>query len=286
MQPLKFSASTNRGLHRDNNEDTFLSLPERGLWVVADGMGGHEAGEVASAIVRETLEQTGSETRLADSLQSSHKAVIEAANAGIGAQGMGSTVVALSSEHHDYQVAWVGDSRAYLWTQNTNDGQLEQLSTDHSYVQMLLASGSIEASDLDKHPDKSVITQCIGWQELTEVTVDTVEGVWEKNQWIILCSDGLSDEVDDTEIARLLNCAKKTKDAVEILMTAALESGGHDNITIQVIESPLTKRGLSSKLTAWVSKISGHRRIDTILFITAAVSLSCLACWALLGLRM
>lgn len=281
MQSLIFSASTNKGLHRDNNEDSFLSLPERGLWVVADGMGGHEAGEVASAIVRETLEQTDSETRLAASLQRSHKAVVEAANAGIGAKGMGSTVVALKSRHHDYQVAWVGDSRAYLWSQNDNGGQLEQLSTDHSYVQMLAASGAIEASELENHPDKNIITQCIGWQELDEVTVDTVEGVWQKNQWIVLCSDGLNDEVDDAEIARLLNCAKKTKDAVELLINAALENGGHDNITIQVIESPLYKRRVSLKLTQWIAKKIAYGGINTVFYSAVAIGLSLTAYWLL-----
>lgn len=286
MQSLKFSASTNVGLHRDNNEDSFLSLPERGLWVVADGMGGHEAGEVASAIVRETLEQAGSEIELVASLQNSHKAVVEAANAGIGAQGMGSTVVALSSKQHDYQVAWVGDSRAYLWTKNDNGGQLEQLSVDHSYVQMLLASGSIDESDLDSHPDKNIITQCIGWQELDEVTVDTIKGTWKKNQWILLCSDGLNDEVDDTEIARIMSCAKKTTDAVELLIEAALEGGGHDNITIQVIESPLTKRAPLSRLAAWIPNISGHTGIGTVLFCTAAISLSLLGYWLLNQLRL
>jgi serine/threonine protein phosphatase PrpC len=146
---------------------------------------------------------------------------------------------------------------------------------------MLLAAGSIEASELDSHPDKNIITQCIGWQELDEVTVDTIEGVWQKNQWIVLCSDGLSDEVDDAEIAQLLNGAKKTQDAVELLIDAALESGGHDNITIQVIESPLTKRHISPKLTEWIPKISTQTGVNTVFYSAVAIGLSLISYWLL-----
>lgn len=281
MRSLKYSACTNKGLLRENNEDSFLSLPERGLWAVADGMGGHEAGEVASAIVRETLQTPGAESDLASALQKSHKAVLKAAQKGVGAIGMGSTAVALSCKHHDYQVSWVGDSRAYLWTQQDNSGRLEQLSTDHSYVQMLLASGAIKESELDTHPDKNVITQCIGSQELSDVTVDSVAGVWEKNQWILLCSDGLTDEVSDKDIARLMHDSKNTRDATEALMNAALDSGGRDNITIQVIESPLTDRRLSSYIGEWIPKITGHTGFDALLYSAAAISLSLLTYWVL-----
>lgn len=281
MRSLKYSASTNKGLHRDNNEDSFLSLPERDLWAIADGMGGHDAGEVASAIVRETLEEANSELDLANSLQRSHKAVLAAAHAGIGAQGMGSTAIALTCSEHDYEVAWVGDSRAYLWTLNKTGGSLQQLSTDHSYVQMLLASGAIEEHELHTHPDKNVITQCIGSQELNEVRVDKVSGIWQKDQWILLCSDGLSDEVGDQEIARLLYESSNTRDAVDKLMAAALNNGGHDNITIQVVQSPLTKRSMSSYIAEWIPKISGSAGLDTLLYSIAIISLSLLAYWVL-----
>lgn len=281
MRPLIYSACTNKGLIRENNEDSFLSLPERGLWVVADGMGGHEAGEVASAIVNQTFNDTGAETDLPSTLQRSHKAVLKAAKQGIGATGMGSTAVALTSKRHDYQVSWVGDSRAYLWTQLDNSGRLEQLSTDHSYVQMLLESGAIKESELENHPDKNVITQCIGSQELTDVTVDSVSGVWEKNQWILLCSDGLTDEVPDKDIARLMHNSKSTKEATESLMNAALDSGGRDNITIQVIQSPLTNRHPLSYIAEWIPDITGNTRFDTLLYVAAATSLSLIIYWVM-----
>src|SRR5690606_11801246 len=142
QRTLEYSAATNAGHKRDNNEDSYLSLPEQGLWLVADGMGGHEAGEVASAIVRDTLLNLQRRT-LSEAIQLSHRAVVDAAADGQGAPGMGSTVVALRSEGHSYEVAWVGDSRAYLWTHTEDGGRLERLTTDHSYVQMLMATGAI-----------------------------------------------------------------------------------------------------------------------------------------------
>jgi len=281
MRPLKYSAITNKGLRRDNNEDSFLSQPERGLWCVADGMGGHEAGEVASAIVRDTLAGAHAGDALEKILQQSHHAVLKSAKKGIGATGMGSTVVALRSIQHDYEIAWVGDSRAYLWSQDESGGMLQQLTTDHSYVQMLLASGAINESELNTHPEKNIITQCIGSQELSDVQVDSVGGVWEKNQWVMLCSDGLSDEVEDKEIARLLHDAQNTKEAVGKLMQAALRGGGRDNITIQVIESPLTRRQFLSHLSEWIPRISGQPWVDAFLYSVTAISLLLLSYWVL-----
>src|SRR5690606_40296042 len=130
----------------------------------------------------------------------------------IGALGMGSTVVALKSKSEKYQVAWVGDSRAYLWTPSLEGGRLEQLSTDHSYVQLLVDTGVIRPEDADSHPEKNIITQCLGMQELEKVKVDHTEHSWQKNQWILLCSDGLTDEVSDQTIAQILRSEEHTSE--------------------------------------------------------------------------
>lgn len=237
MTTSKFSAATDTGLRRGNNEDSYLCLPELGLWIVADGMGGHEAGEVASAIVVDSIRsQLLDGASLAEAIQGAHRAVQEAAKAGIGTLGMGSTVVALLSKDDHYEVAWVGDSRAYLWSPHT--AQLQRLSTDHSYVQMLLESGAIAEHEAATHPDKNVITQCIGSADTEEVVVDSVEGNWEEGQWILLCSDGLTDELDDEAIADILAAARSPRDAVNQLISQSLAHGGHDNITVQVVESP------------------------------------------------
>jgi len=281
MPPLISHSLSDKGLSRDNNEDCFLSEPSSGLWAVADGMGGHEAGEVASAIVRDTLAQAPSlHKKLEDAIGDAHSAVLKAAENGVGAEGMGSTVVALSCQGFDYQVSWVGDSRAYLWSIDGNGGRLEQLSTDHSYVQMLLNSGAIGADEVDHHPDKNIITQCIGSQDIAEVRVDSVHGEWQKQQWIVLCSDGLTDEVENSQIAQLLCDSNTPKDAAQNLMTAALNSGGRDNITIQVIASPLNSRSPLSHLKHWLPEISGRPWLDTCLYIAALSSLALIVYWS------
>lgn len=278
---LEYSAATNVGHKRDNNEDTYLSLPEQGLWVVADGMGGHAAGEVASAIVRDTLSKQ-SDKSLSAAIQSAHRAVVDAVSQGQGAPGMGSTVVALRAEGHQYEVSWVGDSRAYLWTQTRDGGRLERLTTDHSYVQALLASGAIGAEEVDNHPEKNIITQCLGSLELTEVQVDSVQGQWLPEQWILLCSDGLSDELDDQTIAQILCDSRRNhRRALRALMRAALASGGRDNITAQLVQSPLTPRSRWSGLWQWIPSVTGRRTWDACLYGAALISLILVLYWTL-----
>jgi serine/threonine protein phosphatase PrpC len=272
IHPLEYSAASHPGLMRDNNEDCFLSRPEHGLWLVADGMGGHEAGEVASAIVRDTIEretQNNPHISLPDSIQQAHTCILSSAAQGIGAPGMGSTVVALKSNSDKYQIAWVGDSRAYLWTPTRDGGRLEQLSTDHSYVQMLVETGAISPEDAESHPEKNIITQCLGMQELAQVRVDLVEQQWQKGQWILLCSDGLTDEVSDKTIAQILFESHDCLAAVDQLLHAALTSGGRDNITVQIIESPLRDNPSRKGLWQWVPYLTGKPRADAWIFGSA-----------------
>jgi PPM family protein phosphatase len=273
---LDYSAASHPGLTRDNNEDCFLSQPEHGLWLVADGMGGHEAGEVASAIVRDTIaEQMNNHNKasLADSIQAAHRKILSSATQGIGAPGMGSTVVAVHSNGNHFQIAWVGDSRAYLWTPNPDGGHLERLSVDHSYVQMLVDSGAINAEDADFHPDKNIITQCLGMQELQQVKVDTQDHQWQKDQWLLLCSDGLTDEVSDKTIAQILCDSSNCLNAVDQLLHAALTSGGRDNITLQIIQSPIENSPSESRFQDWVPYLTGRRKLDSWIFSAALISL-------------
>ncbi len=276
IHPLEYSAASHPGLMRDNNEDCFLSRPEHGLWLVADGMGGHEAGEVASAIVRDTIEretQNNPHISLPDSIQHAHTSILSSAAQGIGAPGMGSTVVALKSNSDKYQIAWVGDSRAYLWTPTREGGRLEQLSTDHSYVQMLVETGVISQEDAESHPEKNIITQCLGMQELAQVRVDIVEHQWQKNQWVLLCSDGLTDEVNDKTIAQILFESHDCLAAVDQLLHAALTSGGRDNITVQIIESPLHNNPSRKGISQWVPYLTGKPKADAWIFGAALASL-------------
>nr|WP_324259346.1 protein phosphatase 2C domain-containing protein [Cellvibrio fontiphilus] len=275
-KPLDYSAASHPGLTRSNNEDCFLSKPEQGLWLVADGMGGHEAGEVASAIVRDTIEQNtrnNPQLSLLDAIQQAHLSIIRSARQGVGAPGMGSTVVALKSHKDRYQIAWVGDSRAYLWTPNREGGRLEQLSTDHSYVQMLVESGAIKAEDADFHPEKNIITQCLGMQELPLVKVDHLENQWQENQWVLLCSDGLTDEVNDKTIAQILCDSTDCLAAVDQLMHAALTNGGRDNITLQIIESPVRPAEPRKHLKELIPQLTGNLKQDSWIFGLSIASL-------------
>jgi PPM family protein phosphatase len=274
---LEFSAATHPGLRRDNNEDCFLSAPEFGVWAVADGMGGHEAGEVASAIVQETISKQAQKQdpfSLTEAIQLSHKEILQSAERGVGAFGMGSTVVALSSQGLDYEVAWVGDSRAYLWTDTEHTRELVQLTTDHSYVQLLFASGVIDEHEIENHPDKNIITQCLGMQELELVKVDKIQGRWQPNQWILLCSDGLTDELRDQDIADILAQSPNSFTAVDNLLHEALTNGGNDNITVQIIEFPreLLKADTSG-FWGWVPPIFSSRKVDALVFVLSALTL-------------
>lgn len=249
MPANNYSAGTDVGLLRDNNEDAILSDPDQGLWVVADGMGGHEAGEIASQITIETIrEAIGSGESLEQAIKTAHRAILKEALHGSGKPGMGSTVVALKNHGSRYQIGWVGDSRAYLWSRSQGAYRLQQLSTDHSYVQMLYQSGVISAEELLSHPDKNIITQCLGSTELEQVQVDSLERKWYPGDWLLLCSDGLNDTVTDQSICDILNHAADLDQAVQALIQAALRNGGKDNVSVVAVEAP-SSLGMSLRST-------------------------------------
>jgi serine/threonine protein phosphatase PrpC len=256
MSDNHYSQATDVGLLRDNNEDAILSNPKIGLWLVADGMGGHAAGEVASEITRTTINSAlDAGKNLVEAINSAHQAVLEASRDGTGKYGMGSTVVALHSIGPRYQIAWVGDSRAYLWSDRNHDGySLQQVTVDHSYVQMLYESGIISAEEMLYHPEKNVITQCLGSVELPQLKVDVVEGKWHKHDWILLCSDGLTDTVSDQQICDILHNAANPDMAVKNLIQAALDNGGKDNVSVIVVAPPGVKRSLVDRIRHWREK--------------------------------
>lgn len=251
-------ALTHTGNVRSNNEDAFTRNPAMGLWVVADGMGGHEAGEVASAIAIESITRKIRQGKsITEAIQSAHQNILNGARKGRGAKGMGSTVVALHSTDSHYHIAWVGDSRAYLWTRTgERSGTLEQLTTDHSYVQMLVKAGAITPEEAINHRDKNVITQCLGSLEMSDVTVDTIERDWQPNQWLLLCSDGLTDELEDDQISAVLANSANLETAATSLLREALESGGRDNTTIALVSrEPAEAAGsLWDSMTGWLRR--------------------------------
>ena len=229
---IQFAASTHPGLKRDQNEDCYEADQKLGLWLVADGVGGHSYGEVASAIVKATVAEACAQGEtLVDALHSAHKAVLAEISQRDENLGMGSTVVACTVIDDNYHVSWVGDSRAYLW----NGRSLEQLTRDHTHVYDLVDQGIISAAEAATHPERHVLTQSIGVFDDMALEPGSVRGRFEPGQQILLCSDGLTDELSDPAIARQLLRNSPTQNQVDSLIDAALAAGGRDNITVVLI---------------------------------------------------
>lgn len=231
MSSLDVGYATHAGLKRSLNEDSYCIEPELNLWAVADGMGGHASGEVASGLVVQELPRQIREGKaLANAILDTHRAIHRAAGLGQGGRDMGSTVVVARLRGLAYQIAWVGDSRAYLW-----NGALKQLTRDHSYVQLLWEAGLIEEADMASHPGRNVISQALGGSEHQEIKVDVVSGELSPGDSLLLCSDGLNSEVPDAEIARILSSVPDNATRCARLVEAALNAGGSDNVTVVLL---------------------------------------------------
>lgn len=233
-----YAAITCPGAVRQNNEDTYVADPGLKLFVVADGMGGHSAGEVAAAIAAYQIRQeVAAGTDLTPAIIKAHEDIVSCAKA--RANHMGSTVVAYRGHNDkDFQISWVGDSRAYLWDFSDGANNLELITRDHSFVQTLVDQGSISETDAKTHPQRHIITQCLGHQSKQPIRVDSVAHKWREDQWVILCSDGLNGDVSDQAIADTLAECSSLQDAVNALEELAMAAGGNDNITIVIISSP------------------------------------------------
>ena len=226
---IEFGHSTHVGLRREHNEDTYYADAELGLWLVADGMGGHENGEVASALARDTLvQQIQKGEALARAIQVADEEIIQHSNRRSQALPMGTTIAAIRIKDDEFEVAWVGDSRVYLW-----DGKLKQVSQDHSYVRELIEQGAISPEQARTHPHRNVVTQALGVTDPQSLRVETVAGRITAGQQILLCSDGLTEEVEDGHIEAILARPDLTaQECVDHLILAALDGGGSDNVTV------------------------------------------------------
>lgn len=236
------AAGSNPGRKRDHNEDAYLARPELGLWLVADGVGGHSHGEVASALVRRTI-AAGIEAgdSLLDAVKAAHRAVLDAIEAEPVHAGMGSTVVALHVTGNDYDLVWVGDSRAYLW-----DGELHQLSRDHKPVSELVRHGVLTEEEAERHPGRHVLSQSLGVNDQMELDPGHLQGTLNPGDRMLLCSDGLNDEIDDDQIGGIISHDDPPQTRVDALIEAALAAGGHDNITVVLVEFDEKSRAADS----------------------------------------
>lgn len=237
QQPGRRSAgATHAGYKRDQNEDAYWGDDQRGVWVVADGLGGHQAGEIASKTVVEEVQRSAATDRhYARALQRAHALLLGDET---NTAAMGSTAVVAAEDGLYFHIYWVGDSRAYLWTPTEGGGELRQLTSDHSYVQMLVDSGAIEPREAASHPNRHVITRCIGGSANPKLEIDQVSAPWQPGQKLLLCSDGLSAEVAQERILQILTDNRDNRRAADLLVAAALDAGGKDNITVQVVNAP------------------------------------------------
>jgi protein phosphatase len=228
---IQFAAATHAGLKRKHNEDCYEADGALGLWLVADGVGGHSCGEVASDIVRTTVKHDViAGQSLTQAITRAHQAVLDEIGRDEKASGMGSTVVALLLAGDNYELAWVGDSRAYLW-----NSSLQQLSHDHNRVSELMDQGIITQQQASQHPERHVLTQSLGVSEQMALQPGQRQGTLARDQQILLCSDGLSDELPDEKIATIMATHNSPQSQVDALIQAALAAGGNDNITAIVI---------------------------------------------------
>jgi serine/threonine protein phosphatase PrpC len=237
MTVLQAGAATDVGRVRQMNEDRYLA--DERLFAVADGVGGHQAGEVASQTSVETLLRTFTEgphttAGLVEAAEAANQAVWQLAQGSREKRGMGTTLTALAlvQEDGEEQLALinVGDSRAYLLQQ----GQLEQLTEDHSLVEELVRDGKLTPAEAQIHPQRSIITRALGMEPA--IRVDSWEITPFQGDRILLCSDGLTNELSDERIASTLRQLADPKDAARELVRLARAAGGSDNITVVVVD--------------------------------------------------
>jgi serine/threonine protein phosphatase PrpC len=221
---------TDAGRKRRRNEDAFVVDPP--LFVVADGMGGAQAGEVASRLAAAAFreyhdaDELAGDERVRAIIQEANRRIYERAQVDTNASGMGTTVTAAIVEGGRVAIGHVGDSRAY----RIRAGALEQLTDDHSLVADLMRSGRLTAEEADTHPQRSVITRALGTDP--EVDVDTFTVAAEPGDVFLLCSDGLTTMVGDDEILRLVAESSGLESAAKALVKAANRHGGEDNVTV------------------------------------------------------
>lgn len=226
-------AQTHEGRVREHNEDNYCAREAQGLWAVADGMGGHEGGEWASATLVEKLEAIAVPRDFEEAQGLVAKAIGEAnqiilREARNRRKQMGSTIVTLLVQDRRYAILWVGDSRAYL----LRDDALVQLSRDHSQVQEMVDRGVMRPEDAVGHPMGHILSRAVGVAE--QVAVDRVTGEVQPGDVFLLCSDGLHGYVEEQEIARLVGRGSPAQASQE-LVDLTLKNGAPDNVTVVAV---------------------------------------------------
>ncbi len=257
-----FGSRTDIGSVREQNEDSLIVAPP--LFVVADGMGGHAAGEVASEIAVRVVEEFApphpDAEILGRAVEKANASIIDAALAGEGREGMGTTCTACMLEGDRLVIAQVGDSRAYLLHQ----GELSQLTRDHSLMANMIEAGQITEQEARTHPNRSVITRALGNDPAT--TPDLYEINVESGDRLLVCSDGLTSMVEDGDIAAVMNRHADPQRCATALVNEAIAAGGSDNVTVIVADVEGSRERVRRRV-ARRTKIT----VGIVLFLLAAI---------------
>ncbi len=229
---IEFGHGTHVGLRRLRNEDTYYADASLGLFLVADGMGGHQHGEVASAMVRDAVvDLINRGHSLVEAVQGAGERLLALTRDRFEVLPMGTTIAALRVSADGYEVVWVGDSRIYMWNQG-----LQQISHDHSLVQALVESGQVDAAQASRHPQRNVLTQALGVTATEQLHIGMSRGRLASGTGFVLCSDGLTESISDASIASTISRTDlASQECVDQLLLNALDGGGDDNITAVIV---------------------------------------------------
>lgn len=228
---IRHSAATDIGLARDANEDSYLVAPP--LFAVADGMGGHNAGDVASQTAVEVLrKEMGEGGGLAEAVQSANMQVYRKASSNPDQSGMGTTMTAIVATDDVIEIAHVGDSRAYL----LRDGNLSRLTRDHTLVERMVREGRLRTDEAEHHPRRSILERALGVDPNVDVDTDRIHLT--SGDRILLCTDGLTGMLGEDQIEEILAAESDPEAASMRLVSEAVTAGGSDNVTVIVVDFP------------------------------------------------
>jgi serine/threonine protein phosphatase PrpC len=237
-RPIRWSSAqdTNVGMVREINEDSILSLPETQLWAVADGMGGYEAGNVASNMIVKSLETVTCKSALndivncvEDSLIDVNHRILEYADIMLDGRTLGSTIVTLLIKGHTGVCLWAGDSRLYRYRKD----QLTQLSRDHSQVEEMVMQGVLSPEEAESHPNANIITRAVGASPDIYIDINVFSA--QLGDTFLLCSDGLYNMVSKEDIAAII-ASLPVDEAVDVLIKKALDAGANDNVSVILVK--------------------------------------------------
>ena len=241
---MKFAGATDTGCVRAANQDSYYIDPEGRFFVVADGMGGHAGGEVASKIAVDTIcayleslwnTEISPQQLMQDAIDKANQAIVNDQAANLVRSDMGTTVVLLIFRDKQPWYCHIGDSRLYRF----RGAKLEQISEDHTWIARAIQTGVVNPDEAKSHPWRHMLLQCLGREDLKSVTAREVE--WKAGDRFLICSDGLTEELSDDRIAHQLKSLRNGQQAAQSLIDSAKLRGGRDNITVVIISNELNQ---------------------------------------------